>query len=130
MGIVAVFAGLAVGSFLNVCIDRLPERRSLLRPRSHCDACQTPLTGRDLIPIASYLLLRGRCRHCSAAIPPRVVLVESATALAFFGWWLYWGESWQAAVAVAMTCVLIVSAVIGVEHGPYLNRLRRTRHGD
>ena len=83
MGIVVVLAGLAVGSFLNVCIDRLPARQSLLRPRSHCDACKTPLATRDLIPVVSYLLLRGKCRHCSTPIPLRVPLVEAGTALGF-----------------------------------------------
>jgi leader peptidase (prepilin peptidase)/N-methyltransferase len=130
MGIVAILAGLAVGSFLNVCIDRLPARQSLLRPRSHCDTCNTPLAGRDLIPLVSYLLLRGRCRHCSAPIPLRVPLVEAATASAFFAWWWYLGESLQTALAVAATCVLIAAAVTAAEHCPSLNRLRRNGHDD
>jgi len=130
MGIVAALAGLAVGSFLNVCIDRLPARRSLFRPRSHCDACGTPLATRDLVPVVSYLLLRGKCRRCSASIPLRVPLVEAGTALAFLGWWSYLGESWQSALAVATTCILIIAAVIGVEHRPSLNRLRGTGHGN
>lgn len=137
MGIIVVLAGLAVGSFLNVCIDRLPAGRSLFRPRSHCDACKTPLAARDLIPVVSYLLLRAKCRHCSTPIPLRTPLVEAAAALAFFGWWLYLGESWSLAAAVAISCVLITVFVIAVEHGPPagrrslpLTRMRRTRHGD
>ncbi|HUS82402.1 MAG TPA: prepilin peptidase [Dehalococcoidia bacterium] len=128
MGIVVVLAGLAVGSFLNVCIDRLPARRSLLRPRSHCDACNTPLAARDLIPVVSYALLRGRCRRCSTPISLRIPLVEAGSALAFFAWWWYLGESLQTALGAATTCVLIVAAVTGVEHCPSLNRLRRTGH--
>jgi prepilin signal peptidase PulO-like enzyme (type II secretory pathway) len=129
MGIVIALAGLAVGSFLNVSIDRLPARQSLLRPRSHCDACKTPLATRDLVPIASYVLLRGRCRHCSTAIPLRIPLVEAGAALAFFAWWWRLGESWQTAIAVAFTCLLIVGTVIGIEHRLPLSRTRRTRHG-
>ncbi|MCJ7492292.1 MAG: prepilin peptidase [Dehalococcoidia bacterium] len=129
MGIVIALAGLAVGSFLNVCIDRLPARQSLLMPRSHCDACKTPLATRDLVPIASYVLLRGRCRHCSTAIPLRIPLVEAGAALAFFAWWWRLGESWQTAIAVAITCLLIVGTVIGIEHRLPLSRTRRTRHG-
>jgi leader peptidase (prepilin peptidase)/N-methyltransferase len=130
MGIVVALAGLAVGSFLNVCIDRLPAGQSLVRPRSRCDACRATLAGRDLIPVVSYVLLRGRCRYCSARIPPRIPLVEAATALAFFGCWWRLGESWQAAAAAAITCVVIVTAVIAFEHRPSLIRARRTNHGN
>ena len=129
MGIVIALAGLAVGSFLNVCIDRLPAAQSLLRPRSRCDACGTPLTTRDLIPVVSYVLLRGRCRQCSATIPLRTPLVEAGTALAFFGWWWRLGESWQMALAATITCVLIIGFVTGIEHRLPLRRMRRTRHG-
>jgi len=76
--------GTALGSFLNVCIDRLPLRKSLVYPPSHCDACQRPLSPLDLIPILSYLWLRGRCRYCRAKIPRRVPLVESLTGIVFF----------------------------------------------
>jgi len=129
MGIVIAMAGLAVGSFLNVCIDRLPAGQSLITPRSRCDACKTPLAGRDLIPVVSYMLLRGRCRHCHTTIPIRIPLVEAGTALAFAGWWWRLGESWQTAGAVALTCVLIVGGIIGVERCLPLSRTRRTGHG-
>ena len=129
MGIVIALAGLAVGSFLNVCIDRLPAGQSLVSPRSRCDACKTPLAGRDLIPVVSYALLRGRCRHCSTTIPLRIPLVEAGAALAFFGLWWRLGESWQTAGAAAITCLLIVGAVIGIERRLPLHRTRRTRHG-
>ena len=69
--------GLALGSFLNVTIDRLPRGESLIHPPSHCDACQRRLSLIDLVPIASYLWLLGRCRHCGRRIPPRAPLVES-----------------------------------------------------
>ena len=80
--------GLAVGSFLNVCIDRLPRNESIVIPPSHCSVCQHKLAAKDLIPVFSYLRLRGRCRYCQAAIPRRLFWVELATALIFA--FLYW----------------------------------------
>ncbi len=81
--------GLSVGSFLNVVIDRVPEDKSLLNPPSHCDACKRRLFPWDLVPLFSYLWLRGRCRYCGGAIPLRVPLVEMATGIgfSFLGYW-------------------------------------------
>ena len=89
MTVLVVLVGLAVGSFLNVCIDRLPRRQSILRPHSHCPVCKTVVAARDLVPVLSYLLLRGRCRYCSTPIPQRVLLVEAGTGLLFLLLWLY-----------------------------------------
>jgi leader peptidase (prepilin peptidase) / N-methyltransferase len=125
MIVTIILAGLAVGSFLNVCIDRLPAGQSPLSPRSHCDACSTPLASRDLIPVLSYLLLRGRCRHCSAAISMRVPLVEAATGLLFYICWWRFDTLWQAVAAAASACVLIAVSVITVENSP-LRPSRRT----
>ena len=77
LGIIAFAIGASVGSFLNVVSDRMPEGGSLVSPRSHCPSCKRPLSNRDMVPIFSYLWLRGRCRHCGAAIPIRVVVVEA-----------------------------------------------------
>ena len=71
---------LALGSFLNVVVARVPARRSLLRPPSSCGSCATEILWRDNIPVLSYLLLRGRCRHCDARISPVYPLVEAVTA--------------------------------------------------
>ena len=79
--------GAVVGSFLNVLIDRLPEGRSILG-RSGCDFCHTPLPWFDLVPLLSFLMLRGRCRFCGAQIPWRLPLVELVTGLGFVG--LFW----------------------------------------
>lgn len=68
----------AVGSFLNVVIDRLPRGESLIRPGSTCRSCQTRLGARDLLPVLSYLISRGRCRHCGGAIAPWHLYVELA----------------------------------------------------
>lgn len=75
--------GVAIGSFLNVCIDRLPSHKSLSFPPSHCDACQHRLSALDMVPLLSYLWLRGRCRYCGARIPLRVPLVELLTGVLF-----------------------------------------------
>ena len=125
MAVFVVLLGLAIGSFLNVCVDRLPDGQSLLRPRSHCPACRTPLAARDLVPVLSYLLLRGRCRYCSAPIPPRVVLVEAGTALSLFALWARWGVSLVAALLALAFCVFIVAGVIFLEG--YI--VRRPCHG-
>src|SRR4030042_6160879 len=106
MAIAFVLVGLAVGSFLNVCIDRLPAGQSLFRPRSHCATCKTPLAARDLIPVASYLLLRGKCRYCSVPIPTRVLLVEAGTRLSFLLLWWRFGLSTEMALVAPVVCPL------------------------
>jgi len=81
---VAVFLfGLAFGSFLNVCIYRLPRGLSVVRPRSACPACNQPIRAADNIPVLSWLLLGGRCRNCKVRISPRYAAVELLTALMF-----------------------------------------------
>lgn len=80
---VAVLLGLAFGSFLNVCILRLPQNRSVVTPRSHCTHCGATLRNIDNIPLLSYLLLRGKCRTCGARILPQHPLVEAITAAWF-----------------------------------------------
>jgi leader peptidase (prepilin peptidase)/N-methyltransferase len=109
-------AGLAVGSFLNVCIDRLPAGKSIIRLRSHCDACNQGLQNKDLIPLFSYLRLRGRCRHCGARIPRRVFLVELGAALIFglLAW--NFGPGLELAFALIYACIFLVIFVIDLEH--------------
>lgn len=85
--------GLAFGSFLNVCIHRLPQGLSVVRPRSACPQCHAPVRALDNIPVLSWLLLRGRCRACKAAISPRYILVELLTALIFLCCWLTFGPA-------------------------------------
>ena len=82
--VIFTLLGIAVGSFLNVCIDRLPLRQSLVSPPSRCDACEHRLSPVDLVPVFSYILLRGRCRYCRARIPFRILLVEICSGVVFF----------------------------------------------
>jgi leader peptidase (prepilin peptidase)/N-methyltransferase len=121
-GIAALF-GFAVGSFLNVCIDRLPGWESVVTGRSHCDACKRQLRTQDLIPVLSYIVLKGRCRDCGARIPKRVVLVEAATGLTFAGLFLEYGISAMFAVLAVYAAILIVVFVIDLEHSLILNRV-------
>ena len=83
ISIFAVLFGLVFGSFLNVCVSRLPRHQSVVQPRSRCPECQTPILNRDNVPVIGWLLLRGRCRSCGVQIPARYPLIELATAALF-----------------------------------------------
>ncbi|TDR76746.1 prepilin peptidase [Paludibacterium purpuratum] len=121
----AMLAGVLIGSFLNVLIHRLPRMASgdapdgytLAWPRSHCPACGHTLHARHLIPLLSWLALRGRCGFCRSAISPRYPLVELATAL-LFGF-LAWRQAELGLLAggLAFTACLIALTVIDLETG-------------
>src|SRR5262245_8238818 len=81
--VLAGIVGLLVGSFANVCIYRLPLRRSIAWPGSACPACARPIAWFDNIPVLSFVLLRGRCRACRAPISIRYPLIETANGLAW-----------------------------------------------
>jgi len=115
--------GLAVGSFLNVCIDRLPRNRSIVNPPSHCEVCQHPLAAKDLIPLFSYIRLRGRCRYCQSGIPRRSLWVELATGLIFAFLYWYYGLSSGLGVMAFYACLFIIIFVIDLEHGLILNKV-------
>jgi leader peptidase (prepilin peptidase) / N-methyltransferase len=87
-------AGLAFGSFLNVCITRIPREESIVRPASHCRECGKPIRWWDNIPLLSFLLLRGRCRGCGSRIPYRYPIVELLTGLVFVGCYVCFGPTW------------------------------------
>jgi leader peptidase (prepilin peptidase)/N-methyltransferase len=95
--LLAALAGLLIGSFLNVCIYRLPLDLSVVRPRSYCPRCQAPIAWFDNVPLLSYVLLRGRCRKCGEPIPVRYPVVELLTAAAFFCSVWFLGLTWAAA---------------------------------
>ena len=103
---------LAIGSFLNVVAARLPVKRSLVRPGSACPSCETPIAWYDNVPVASYLVLRGRCRHCKSTISARYLLVELATALLVAACFARFGLSGEAFVAAFfVACLVVISAI-------------------
>jgi len=121
--VIFVLLGMVVASFLNVCCDRLPARESIIYPPSHCSACQHRLSAKDLIPVFSYLWLRGRCRYCHAPIPRRLLWVEIGTAVLFgFVYWRY-GLSIELAIILFYICLFIVILVIDLEHRLILNKV-------
>jgi len=115
--------GLVVGSFLNVCIDRLPQNKSIAYPPSHCDACQHKLAAKDLIPVFSYIRLRGHCRYCQASIPRRILWVELATAVIFALLCWHYGLSAELGVMIFYASLFTIIFVIDLEHGLILNRV-------
>ncbi len=115
--------GLAVGSFLNVCIDRLPSGRSIVNPPSQCDTCQHQLGIRDLIPLFSYLWLRGRCRYCQAPIPRQLPVVEFAMGTGFPLLYWYYDLTPSLGISLVYLCLLTVIFVIDIKHQLILDRL-------
>jgi leader peptidase (prepilin peptidase)/N-methyltransferase len=81
--VICTLLGLCIGSMLNVCIDRIPAGKSIVKPPSHCDSCNQRLRAIDLIPLFSYILAKGRCRYCGNKIPIRIPIVEFITASLF-----------------------------------------------
>jgi leader peptidase (prepilin peptidase)/N-methyltransferase len=115
--------GLALGSFLNVVAARVPLRRSIVRPPSACMSCGTEIVWYDNVPVLSYVLLRGRCRSCSASIPLRYPLVEVATALLVAGCVWKFGLSADAAVAAFFCAALVAVSATDLEHRIVPNRV-------
>jgi leader peptidase (prepilin peptidase) / N-methyltransferase len=100
--------GLVIGSFLNVCIVRIPERKSVVGPSSACPKCGAPIRAYDNIPVLSYLFLRGKCRKCKAQISPLYPAVELLTALLFFGCYLEFGLTPETVKWAAFSALMIV----------------------
>jgi leader peptidase (prepilin peptidase)/N-methyltransferase len=105
---------LALGSFLNVVAARVPARRSLLRPPSSCGSCDREILWRDNIPVLSYLLLRGHCRHCSARISPLYPAVEAGTAALAVACVAVFGPTAEAALAVGFCALLVTLSAIDI----------------
>jgi leader peptidase (prepilin peptidase)/N-methyltransferase len=115
---VAFVVGLAVGSFLNVVVYRVPRGLSVVQPRSFCPSCRTPLRSVDNVPLVSWLVLRGRCRFCGAAISVRYPLVELATGVVFGLLALALGAQWAVLGMCALGGTLLALTVIEIDGLP------------
>ena len=121
--LLAAVLGAAVGSFLNVVVQRVPRGESVVHPRSRCPGCETPVASRDNVPLLSWLLLRGRCRACAAPIPARYPLVELATAALFVVIVAVRGVEADLALWLPFAAVLVAVAAIDLEHRIIPNRI-------
>lgn len=113
--IFVVALGLVFGSFLNVCISRLPEHQSVVQPRSRCPHCHAPIAARDNIPVFSFLLLGGRCRACRANIDWRYPAIELATAALWVLCWLRFGPSLRALGMAIFAFIMLGLAAMDAE---------------
>lgn len=107
--------GLAIGSFLNVVIWRVPRGESVVSPPSHCPHCDAPIRNRDNIPVLSWLLLRGRCRDCSAPISARYPAVELLTAAVFVVLTLRIGVEWSLPAYLYLGAIGVALALIDID---------------
>jgi leader peptidase (prepilin peptidase) / N-methyltransferase len=121
--VLTAIVGLALGSFLNVLIHRLPLGESLVSPGSHCPRCDAPVASRDNVPIASWLLLRGRCRHCAQPISPRYPLVEAMTAALFVAVVADKSSAVDITLGLVLVFVLVPLALIDLDHRILPNRI-------
>lgn len=112
----AFLFGAVVGSFLNVCILRIPEGESVVWPGSRCGACKTPIAWYDNVPLISWLVLRGRCRHCDARISFRYFVVELLAAVAAVGVLARFGLGLEGVIWFAFTASMIVITFIDLDH--------------
>jgi leader peptidase (prepilin peptidase)/N-methyltransferase len=108
--------GALVGSFLNVCIHRLPRRESIAWPGSHCPTCAHSIAWYDNIPLFSYLILNGRCRHCAVRIPVRYPVIEALNAIGYLTLLWFFGPGWPTVAYGALYSALLVVAGTDLSH--------------
>ncbi|MGL6104671.1 prepilin peptidase [Romboutsia sp.] len=114
--IISFIIGTIFGSFYNVCIYRIPEKQSIATPPSHCYNCNTRLKPKDLIPILSWTLLKGKCRYCGQKISPRYALVELLTGILFAVVYLNFGYTLTTLYYMFLISLLIIITFIDLDH--------------
>ncbi|UMZ73501.1 prepilin peptidase [Natranaerofaba carboxydovora] len=115
--------GIVVGSFLNVCIYRIPRNETVVYNSSSCTECETKLKPFDLIPVFSYLFLKGKCRYCSSQITPRYPLVEALTGIIFVISYVYFGIGLLLIKYLFIFSILIVISFIDIDNRIIPNKL-------
>lgn len=113
---IAFILGSLIGSFLNVCIYRMPQSKSVVWPGSHCPLCEKRIPWYDNIPFASYIMLKGKCRFCNKLISPVYLLVELLTAVMFVLLLDFYGLTYNFFVYVVFACLLIISTFVDIKH--------------
>jgi len=114
--IIAFIFGSIMGSFLNVCIYRMPLGESVVWPGSHCPKCKKRIPAYDNIPFISYILLKGKCRFCKEKISFRYIIVELLTAIMFVALFAHFGLSYDFFFYMILVCALIVATFIDIQH--------------
>ena len=112
----AAIYGAIVGSFLNVCIYRIPTEESIIFPASHCPLCLRPIALLDNIPVISFLILKGRCRHCAAKISWQYPLVEILSACLFVLFYYFFGVTTKSVLYLIFSLALLVETFIDLRH--------------
>src|SRR5262249_44257373 len=117
-GFAMFWFGSCVGSFLNVCIYRMPLGLSVVSPPSHCPHCKYSIPWFLNVPLLTWIMLSGKCKNCGAPIAPRYFMVELLTAITFLGCWLKFGHTsaWLALIYSLFLAGLIVATFIDFEH--------------
>lgn len=116
--VAAGVGGLVVGSFLNVVVYRVPRHLSIVHPPSHCTACDARLTAVDMVPVMSWLVLRGRCRHCHAPVSARYPLIELSTAAAFVLVAAALRSHWLVPSIAVVTACTLAAALVDADGAP------------
>lgn len=114
--LVAFIFGAIIGSFLNVCIYRMPHGKSVVWPGSHCPLCEKRIPWYDNIPFIGYILLGGKCRFCKKVISPVYLFVEFLTAIMFLAFYNYYGLTYNFFVFVLFACLLVISTFVDIKH--------------
>ena len=123
IGVLFFVFGLIFGSFLNVCIYRLPRGESIVWPASHCPVCKAEIKPWDNVPVLSFIALCGKCRSCKAKIHRRYPLVEMLTGILFAGLFLKFGLTGEVITFLFLAALLVVITFIDIEYQLILNKI-------
>lgn len=123
LAFMAFLIGASVGSFINLAADRIPAGRSIVAPRSFCEACGRQLGFWDLVPVLNYFWLRGKCRYCGAGFPLRLMVVEAITGALFIVLYFRYGFEAEFVILGAAVTLLMLVALIDLERGLILNKI-------